>query len=277
MIRSYFGLTRNPFHSENITLLPHQQTIFDTLRVHCRQGGLCLVLGDPGTGKTVLKESLNNFDPQRLITPIVSRTLHTYYNTLRIFCQAFKLDSGGASFACEKRLIETAFKLNQLGKMLVPIIDDAHLMDIDCLRRIRLLLEDFPKNHNLVLIGQPKLLTTVSLAVNDDIKSRITYSVIMPKLAPDDVENFILSEFDHAGLGHNTITEEALALIVRSSEGIIRRAGNITLSSLLETVRDQSKTVDLRHVNRALLQPHWRNNQDIFTSLPQQAQTQHRE
>lgn len=271
MIKAYFGLTRNPFHSENLTLLPHQQTIFDTLRVHCQQGGLCLVLGDPGTGKTVLKDSLKAFDPQRLITPIVSRTLHTYYNTLRILCQAFKLDADGASFACEKRLIETAFKLNQVGKMLAPIIDDAHLMEIDCLRRLRLLMEDFPKNHNLVLIGQPKLLTTVSLATNDDIKSRVTYSVIMPKLAPDDIRSFILAEFDKAGLGHNTITEDALALIVRSAEGIIRRARNIALSCLLEAIRDQVKTVDIRHVNSVLLQPHWRNNQDFFASLPQPA------
>ena len=272
MIKAYFGLTKNPFHSETITLLPHQQTIFDTLRVHCQQGGLCLVMGEPGTGKTVLKDALKVFDPQRLITPVVSRTLHTYFNTLRIFCEAFKLDTDGACFACEKRLIETASKLNQNGKMLSPIIDDAHLMEIDCLRRVRLLMEDFPKNHNLVLIGQPRLLTSIGLASNDDIKSRVTYSVIVPKLVADDIQAFILSEFDKAGLGHNVITQDALALIARSSEGIIRRARNISVSSLLEAVRDQVKTIDIRQVNNVLLQPHWRANQDIFISLPQQNQ-----
>jgi type II secretory pathway predicted ATPase ExeA len=270
MIKAYFGISKNPFHNDTLDLLPHQQNIFDTLRVHCQQGGLCLVLGDPGTGKTVIKESLGKFDTQRLVTPVVSRTLHTYYNTLRILCQAFKLDIDGNSFACEKRLIEQAFKLNHSGKMLAPIIDDAHLMDIDCLRRIRLLFEDFPKNHNLVLIGQPKLLTTISLATNDDIKSRVTYSVIMPKLAPDDMENFILGEFDKAGLGHNTITQDALALIVRSAEGVIRRARNITLSCLLDAIRDQTKTVELKHVNNVLKQPHWRNSQDIFTAMHNQ-------
>ena len=269
MIKAYFGLTRNPFHSENVVLLPHQQTIFDTLRVHCQQGGLCLVMGEPGTGKTVIKETLKTFDPQRLIAPVVSRTLHTYYNTLRIFCEAFKLDTDGASFACEKRLIETAFKLNQQGKMLSPIIDDAHLMEIDCLRRVRLLMEDFPKNHNLVLIGQPRLLAGIALAANDDIKSRVTYSVIVPKLVADDIQAFVVAEFEKAGLGRNVITEEALALIARSADGIIRRARNIAVSSLLEAVRDQVKTVDIRQVNNVLLQPHWRNNQDLFVALPQ--------
>ena len=51
MIRSHFGLQRNPFDPEALTLLPLQQEIFDILRVHAQQGGLCLVLGEPGTGR----------------------------------------------------------------------------------------------------------------------------------------------------------------------------------------------------------------------------------
>jgi len=31
-------------------------------------------------------------------------------------------------------------------------------MDLANLRKLRLLFEDFPKNHNLVLIGRPNLL-----------------------------------------------------------------------------------------------------------------------
>ena len=58
MIRSFFGLTQTPFDVRELQLLPQQQEIHDTLKVHCHQGGLCLVLGVPGTGKTVIKKSL---------------------------------------------------------------------------------------------------------------------------------------------------------------------------------------------------------------------------
>ena len=139
--------------------------------------------------------------------------------------------------------------------MLVPIIDDAHLMPSDCLRKLRLLCEDFPRTHNLVLIGQPPFLRALALSVNEEIRSRVTYSAILPRLSPEVAEPFILDQLDQAGLGHNTFTQEALALIVRSGEGLLRRTRNLCLSSLSEAVRDQTRIVDLKQVNRVLIQP----------------------
>lgn len=146
--------------------------------------------------------------------------------------------------------------------MLVPIIDDAHLMPADCLRKLRLLCEDFPRSHNLVLLSQPPLLQSLALTINEEIRSRITYSVILPRLGPEATEQFILAQLDWAGLGHNTFTQDALALIVRSAEGLLRRTRNLCLSGLIEAVRDQVRTVDLKQVNRVLIQPHWRHDCD---------------
>ena len=262
MIRSYFGLQRSPFDTETLTLLPHQQESLDILRVHAQQGGLCLVLGEPGTGKSVLKQALLNHDPKRMITPVVNRTLHTYHNTLRILCQAFQIEFEGHDHRCERLLVQEAFRIYRAGQMLVPVIDDAHLMPADCLRKLRLLCEDFPRSHNLVLIGQPPLLQTLSLSVNEEIRSRVTYSVVLPRLSPETIEAFILGQLDLAGLGHNTFTAEALALIVRSGEGLLRRSRNLCLGSLIEAVRDQTRIVDLKQVNRVLIQPHWRKDCD---------------
>ena len=145
--------------------------------------------------------------------------MHTYTNTLHILCEAFHIETNGRDAKCEKLLIEAGWKINQEGKMLVPIIDDAHLMDVECLRKLRLLFEDFPKNHNLVLFAQPQLMHKLHLTVNEDIKSRITYSVRVPRLNPDDLKTFLYAQFDLVGLGHNAFSEDAVALIVRSSEG----------------------------------------------------------
>lgn len=145
-----------------------------------------------------------------------------------------------------------------------PIIDDAHLMDVHALRPLRLLLEDFPKNHNLILLAQPELLHKLTLSVNDDIKSRVTYSVLMPRLAPDDLMAFILEQLDRVALAHSTFTPDALQLIVRASEGLLRRARNLCVATMLEAVRDRVRSVDLKQVNRVLMQPHWRREQDVL-------------
>jgi MSHA biogenesis protein MshM len=110
-------------------------------------------------------------------------------------------------------------------------------MEMQTLRRIRLLLEDFPKNYNIILLGQPQLLHAMNLRINDDIKSRVTYSVIMKRLNPDQMEQFITGQLDRCGLGHNTFSEEAVHLIIRSSDGVLRRIRNLCLGCLLEAVR----------------------------------------
>ena len=264
MIRSFFGLTEDPFNTKDLSLLPAQQDIHDALCVHNSQGGFCLVMGLPGTGKSVIKDFLlDHLSPRQTLAVTIGRTLHTYTNTTRILCQAFNIEHSASSFTCEKKLIEEAHSLKRQGKNLVIIIDEAHWMDIDTLRRLRLMFEDFPKNHNVILIGQPELLNNINLGVNQDIKSRVTYSVITKRLNPDDMRAFILAELDRARLGHNTFTEDALELIARSADGILRRARNLCLSSLLEAVRARSKIIGLDAVNRVLIQPHWRKEQDM--------------
>jgi len=94
------------------------------------------------------------------------------------------------------------------------------------------------------------------------------YSAKLDKLAPDDMESWVLSELDRVALAHNTFTPEALGLIVRSGEGVLRRTRNLCIATLLEAVRDRKRSVDLKQVNRVLLQPHWRREQYLPEALP---------
>lgn len=263
MIRNYFGLEQNPFSLEEVQLLKHQQEIFDTLKVHSQQGGMCLILGEPGTGKSVIKETIYQQTDKRALVTIVGRTLHSYRNTIKILCEAFKVDFEGSDFRCEKSIIDEAGNLNQQGKSLITIIDDAHLMDMVTVRKLRLLFAEFPKNHNLILMGQPELLHKMTLRVNEDIKSRVTYSVVIQPLNPDQVQNFIFNQLDRIQLGHNTFHDDALNLIIKSTDGILRKTRNLCLSCLLEAVRERKKQVSLDMVNRVLMQPHWRSDYDL--------------
>ena len=107
-----------------------------------------------------------------------------------------------------------------------------------------------------------QMLLSLALFINEEIRSRVTYSALLARISPEAAQAFILDQLDRAGLGHNTFTPDALALIVRSGEGLLRRTRNLCLGTLIEAVRDQTRIVDLKQVNRVLIQPHWRKDCD---------------
>lgn len=262
MIRAHFATKLDPFIIDaNAPLLAHQQRHFDILKIHSQQGGLCLVIGEPGTGKSILKNAIITHNTKQWVTPVINRSLHSWHNILRLLCKAFDLDPSGSDHKVEQRVIGTARKLHAQNKAIIPIIDDAHLLPIQALRKLRLLLEDFPRSHNLILIGQPELNTNLQLRVNADIKTRITYSARIDQLAAPAIKEYIESQLDRVGLPHNTFEEEALHLIARSSEGVLRAVKNLCIGSMIEAVRVGSKFITIREVNQVLLQPHWRHNQ----------------
>ena len=132
------------------------------------------------------------------------------------------------------------------------------------MRKLRLLFEQLPKKHSLVLFGQRDLLHYLSLNINQDIKSRITYSATIKPLNSDDMERYIVKELETARMGVNTFDPAATELIIRTSEGNLRLCRNLCYGSLIEAARETEKTVTISHVNAVLIQPHWRSHKELI-------------
>jgi MSHA biogenesis protein MshM len=263
MIRSFYGLTQNPFDLRELELLPQQQEIHDTLKVHCQQGGLCLVLGVPGTGKSVIKQSLQRLPENQHLVATVGRTLHTYTNTVKILCDAFRVEFESSAFKCERRLIEQAFSLNHAGK-----VPDHHP------RRRPPHGPGQPAQAAAALRGlpqkpQPRPHRPAQPARRPRPRRQPGHQEPRHLLGhhqtpgPDAMRDFILRELDRAGLGHNTFTQPAVDLIVRSADGVLRKARNLCVGCLIEAVRSANKTIDIDNVNRVLMQPHWQKEADL--------------
>lgn len=155
-------------------------------------------------------------------------------------------------------------------KTLYTVIDEAHLLDLTILRKLRLLFDRFPKKHNLVLLGHPELMYRLSMMCNEDIKSRISYSKQIVPLNDDELTQFILTELAAAGLGANTFDESALQIVLRAVQGNLRLCRNLCYASLVATGLDHQRLCTVSHVNAALLQPHWRSHEAL---LKQQVKT----
>jgi len=263
MIKSLHGVTKEPFNRHELMLLPQQKAILDIIRIHAQQGGFSVVVGEPGVGKSVLKEHLETLANPRDTTVIsCSRTMHTYLQILLQMAESFKIEVPERQL--EKELIKCAFEHIQQRKTLYILIDEAHLIEMTVLRKLRLLFEQFPKKHNLILFGQRELLHYLSLNVNQDIKSRITYSAIIKPLNPDDLEHYLVKELEAVRMGINTFDPAAIELIVRSANGNLRLCRNLCYGSLIDAAREAQKIVTITHVNAVLVQPHWRSHNELI-------------
>lgn len=263
MINAIWGVAKTPFKRDKLTLLPQQKQILDIIKIHAQQGGFSVIVGEPGVGKTVLREHIESFEKEREYTVVsCSRTLHTYRQIAWQLAESFKLET--TDKAVETDLIQAAFTQVRERKTLYILIDEAHLLDLSVLRKLRLLFERFPKNHNLILFGQPELLHYLSLSTNKDIKSRITYSATLKPLNDDDMQHYMVKELEAAHMGINTFDEAATALIIHSAEGNLRLCRNLCLASLIEAARETKKTVTITHVNNILVQPHWRSHEELI-------------
>ena len=263
MIKSTLGISKEPFLYEQQALLPQQEKAIDIIRAHSQQGGFSVITGEPGVGKTVLRKHIENFSKtENALATSFSRTMHTYQNILKQLAESIQMDSSASKL--EKDIIQTVFKHTRENKTLYTLIDEAHLLDLGNLRKLRLLFDQFPKKHNLVLFGQPVLMLKLSMNINNDIKSRITYSQHLKAMNQDDLVEFVMTELERVGLGINTFDESSLQLILRDAQRNLRLLCNLCYGSLLEACRERQQQVSITHVNAILIQPHWRSHEDLI-------------
>jgi len=265
MIKSYFGISQSPFDKAEITLTEQQNMVLDSIDIHSKHGGLCVIVGEPGTGKSSIITALQDLKKHKSVeVPTMNRTMHSYSNIIKLLMDAYKVGKSHSVKECEESILMEAFKHNSQGKTLITVIDDAHLLEMIVLRKLRLLFDAFPRNHNLVLVGQTELLVNLAKGENSDIKSRITYSVQLLKINQSHMEKMVLRELDKVGLAHSTFEEGAMELILRNADGLLRHCRNLILSSLIQAVIEGKKKINTNIVNSVLIQPHWKSHDELI-------------
>lgn len=263
MIKSTLGLTREPFCRADAPLLAQQTIAVDMIRIHAQHGGFSVIVGAPGVGKSAIRAHLEQWGKQRdTVVASFTQTMHSYRPVLRQLAESLQL--AAPANALEKELIKAAWHHAQAHKTLYTVIDEAHLLDIDILRKLRLLFERFPAKHNLVLLGHPELMQRLTLLCNEDIKSRISYSQQLLPLNDIDLANFITAELAAVGLGAHTFDEGALQVITRAVQGNLRLCQNLCYASLVAACMDGQRNCSVSHVNAALVQPHWRSHDALL-------------
>jgi type II secretory pathway predicted ATPase ExeA len=249
---AWFGLKRFPFDkniktSEVLDTDPFQEC-FARLEYIKRRGGILLLTGDPGVGKTLalrrFVDSLNENLFKSFYTPLstLSRA-DLLYHINRLLGLPSRISKSAIYAQIQAAFLESK---EQAGKTILLIIDEAHLLQTGPLEELRLLTNfkmDSCDPFILILAGQSDLRRVMEFAVMEPFNQRIAIRYHMPGLSMEETKTYVALHLKLAGAPETILDEHALNAVHDLSFGIPRKIGAITEAALTYAMFDQKRTV----------------------------------
>jgi general secretion pathway protein A len=214
-----------------------------------QRGGVMLLTGDPGVGKTLalrqFRDGLNDNLFFSMYTPL--STLRGA-DLLRHINVRLGLPNRASKAVLYDQIQEFILdSREQRGRTLVLIIDEAHLLKINALQELRLLTNfkmDSFDPFILILAGQLELRRTMDLGVMEAFSQRLALRYTMPPLNPSETAEYVTKQMKLAGAPEPIFSDDALKALYEVSYGIPRRIGAACETALTFAMLEDRKTID---------------------------------
>ena len=253
MIESHWKLARRPFANTPDPAFAYRspsfaegfaRLLYDATEL---RGGLSLVTGEIGCGKTMLAGALAEKlagGPCEVIALPYPRITPT---------QLLALLGRGLGMEAVPRgklpLIEALGarlgELHRNGRRPVLVVDEAQLAGPSLLEEIRLLTnhEDRQDKHlHVVLLGQPELRERVRQ--RPQIDQRVSLRFHVEPMDAADVRGYVSHRMSVAGASRSVFTEDALALLAERSRGVPRRVNTLATQALFVGAMRKLEAID---------------------------------
>ena len=249
---AWFGLKGFPFDKNLKTqdvfeTEPYKEALarFDYIK---RRGGILLLTGDPGVGKTLAlrraADALNEnlFKPYYTPLSTLSRA-DLLYHINRLLGLPPRLSKSAIYSQIQKALLESK---ESSGKTIVLMIDEAHLLQTGPLEELRLLTNFKMDSYDpfiMVLCGQSDLKRIMEFAVMEPLNQRIAIRYHMPGLTLEQTKHYVEHHLKLAGAREPFLDEHAIEAVHQVSFGIPRKIGIVVEQALTYAMFDQKRTV----------------------------------
>ncbi|HPQ80284.1 MAG TPA: AAA family ATPase [bacterium] len=232
---SIVPLTNFYYHNEQ-----HDQAFMRLRRAVESMKGLAVLVGQIGTGKTLLArrllEALPESDYECSMLVVLHADVTSEWLVRRIASQYGVDGSTGTKVEVIGRLYEKLNEIADAGRRSVIIIDEAHMLrDRKVLEEIRGLLNlelASSKLISFVMFGMPEL--DECLRGDPALKQRVAVRYELKNLPRDVVVDYVRFRLLHAGSGRQIFSPEALGRIYELSGGNPRLVNVIADNALFE-------------------------------------------
>ncbi|MCK4870653.1 MAG: AAA family ATPase [Gammaproteobacteria bacterium] len=251
-----FGLTPNTQYFCN---LPSYQEALNVLLLSLRSGeGFIKIVGEVGTGKTLLCHELLNNLGSEYVTAYVSNPAINSGSLRKIVAQELGIEFHGAANqldvlnAINQRLLD----INREGKKVVLLIDEAQVLSDQSFESLRLLsnLEtESSKLLQIVLLGQTELDDRLNQQNLRQLKQRIAFSYYLRPISRSELQIYVDHRLHIAGnrLG-SLFSKRAYDVLYRASKGIPRLVNILSHKALLAAYGKDIKRISHKEMRSAV-------------------------
>ena len=261
-----FGLTRQPFDiTPNRDLFfpdAHQQILAALTYALARGEGIIKVVGEVGTGKTLLCRMLLQTIVDRAEVAFITAPRNDPDAIAHMVCREFGV-TPAAGEDPYTALAPHLMKIRQSGKSAILVLDEAQALDRRGLETVRLLSNfetDDAKLLQIVLFGQPELDALLRQHDLRQLSQRISFGFTTGPFDAETAARYIQHRIDRCTeqpKPHKIFAAAALRQVAKESRGIPRLVNILADRSLLAAYSEGAMQVTARHVVRARAETNW--------------------
>lgn len=257
----FFGFKSEPFPvrvlPKNLLKLPGTTGVKERLDYTLNLGGIMLVTGEVGSGKsTAMRWAMSHYHSSELtILDVIanSASLNELYKQL---CWALNLEVKSASRSYLSRMIKNAIRDLVIGKKqkVLLVIDEANLLRLDIFAELHTLTQfehDSLSFFAVALIGQTTLVDKLTYRSSAPLASRVVAKAHLKGLAKEQMHEYLNHHIKIAGVKKSLFAEDALIAIHQGSSGLLREANNLARGGMIAAAAEGCDLVTAEHIRIA--------------------------